>query len=76
MGDRQYLIFSKILFHPSFFDLIYIRLILNKEWKKKTFNILCLKQYHLSNSNSFFLIVLLHKNNNEGEGARIAMEGG
>lgn len=35
MGDRQYLIFSKILFHPSFFDLIYIRLILNKEWKKK-----------------------------------------
>lgn len=34
MGDRQYLIFSKILFHPSFFDLIYIRLILNKEWKK------------------------------------------
>lgn len=24
----------------------------------------------------FFLIVLLHKNNNEGEGARIAMEGG
>lgn len=76
VGDRQYLIFSKILFHPSFFDLIYIRLILNKEWKKKTFNILCLKQYHLSNSNSFFLIVLLHKNNNEGEGARIAMEGG
>lgn len=75
VGDRQYLIFSKILFHPSFFDLIYIRLILNKEWRKKTFNILCLKQYHLSNSNSFFksfyYLKIIMK-----EGARIAMEGG
>lgn len=51
----------------SIFFRSYIHtLILKKEWKKKPFNILCLKQFHLSNSNSFFLIVLLHKNNNEG----------